>query len=170
MLFVKEDEKKRRGRVRESFSGKEDTVLWLSALASCGTLCRVLSVLPITYQLHQSFSIPQQETPGSSYLLILLLCPRPFHQLRVEHLLPAVLTLAICPPLWHRQQHKHTSHLVVTTPTEHLCRFSTNFHQSLQKKLADLFIKVQLREQNNLNTEEKNAHQARHAYRKETGD
>lgn len=61
----------------------------------------------------------KQETPGSSYLLILLFCPWPFYQLWVEHLLPAVLTLAICPPLWHSCTKHITSlhHLIMATPT-----------------------------------------------------
>lgn len=49
-----------------------------------------------------------QETPSSSYLLILLFCPGSFHQLGVEHLLPAVLTLAICPPLRTRPHKAQT--------------------------------------------------------------
>lgn len=53
---------------------------------------------------------PHQETPSSSYLLILLFSPGSFYQFWVEHLLPAVLTLAICPPLQHSHTKSNTLH------------------------------------------------------------
>lgn len=55
---------------------------------------------PSTLSLHPSILLRLgTPCPVSSYSLILLLCPGSFHQLGVEYLLPAVLTLAICPVL-----------------------------------------------------------------------
>lgn len=73
-------------------------------------LC-AFSPFSIVYHLYAHCFCPQQETPSSSYLLILLFSPGSFYQFRVEHLLPAVLALAICPSL----KHGHTTHHTRTT-------------------------------------------------------
>lgn len=84
------------------------------------------SVSPIIYLFyHLSFYL-EQATPSSSYLLILLFCPGSFHQLGVEHLLPAVLTLAICPPLWQRRIKHNTSLHHTTTSQLHLLLTAVN--------------------------------------------
>lgn len=76
---------------------------------TCVNLCP-FPPLTIVYHLHALSLCPQQETPSSSYLLILLFSPGSFYQFGVEHLLPAVLALAICPPLKHSHTKQNTSH------------------------------------------------------------
>lgn len=81
--------------------------------------------LPLQYcfpSLPLSFC-PHQETPSSSYLLILLFSPGSFYQFRVEHLLPAVLALAICPSLRHRHTKRstlHTYHRSLSSPPKYM--------------------------------------------------
>lgn len=101
------------------------------------------------YQFCHTFFCTEEETPISSYLLILFFCPGSFHQFWVEHLLPAVLTLAICPPLWqsHTSEHKYMTVRTTSDPSTkiwHRSNYTSNPYTCLgglcyiltEKKLA----------------------------------